>query len=171
MRSLASLVSVFAIGSLAWAGVASGAPLAAASFPSCFGGTSASQDATGRIWLSRTRPGVDAGCDYGLPVRLDADHARVEVRPFASANRGYYNVTVLFFANGGFLGEPLWIADTQSTALHVLADLRQFASEKGIRGADSYLLRFRIQPVTASNPAFAFREVLIGPARMTGAAR
>jgi len=143
--------------------------LTAAAFQNCFGATSPRNDTrTMTVVLARTKPGIDAGCDFGMPVQLDAQHATVEVLPAASINGGRFTVAILFFDEKSQYipkSETVWIAETESSVVHRLADVRRFAQTHGVKGASKYLLRFRVQPqdFKIDAPAFAFSGVLIRP--------
>ncbi len=148
---------------LAERSTASGAELTAASFPSCFGGTGVTGSAP--VIMIRTVADVDAGCDFGSMIPFDAAHARIEVRPDGPVNGGFWNLSLLFFDESGRALDlqPVWVTDTQSSAIRVLPDVRTWAQAHQVERASSYRLRFRVQPQNRAGAAFAFRNVRIGP--------
>lgn len=138
----------------------------AASFQRCFGGTFATGQPLGRVTLTRSLAGVDAGCDFESTFPLEASRGRVSILPDGPVNGGYYTVTVLFFApDERFIGERVWVEETSSSDIVVLPDVRRLARSEGMNDAARYLLRFRIQPFRFSGdrPAFTFRDVLVEP--------
>lgn len=164
-RKMLPVAVVVALSCLTFAWTTEARTLSADSFHSCFNATSRKNSEEGGVTLTRTTS-EDAGCDFGERLPMDAAHARVSVVPAAPVNGGYFNITILFFRDGGeFIREPLWTPDTQSTAPLVLADVREFARKQGITGATSFLLRIRVLPnrFFGKGPGFRFLDISIGP--------
>lgn len=139
----------------------------------CFGGTTVENNSSGGVILTRTQSRQDAGCEFhrnGGNIPLNAEHSRIELEPEQSINNGYYVVTITFENDAGEWDEKDWIRDTgrRDTTLQVLPDVREFASDNGIRGMTEYFIKIRVQPWRFEGPpkpAFVFSRLSILPVR------
>lgn len=172
-KTLICLLTVSGISLLGTAGYCQTDTLRAKDFSVCFGDTTVVNNSMVGVILTRTKSGEDAGCEFhpnGGNIPLDAEHSRIELKPEESINNGYYVVTITFKNEDGRWNEKDWIRDTgrRDTTLQVLPDVREFASDNGIRGMTEYFIKIRVQPWRfegPQKPAFVFSRLSILPVR------
>lgn len=138
-------------------------------FAKPFGAISISLESAGKVVLTRTAAGADAGVDWQIEgkhsVPLDADHDRIKLTPAGSVNDGKYMVTILFFsADGKFLGEEPWIGASSRADVQELASVSALAKESKLEQPAGYLLRFRVLPAEKKDIGYAFSRIEIGKA-------
>lgn len=140
----------------------------AANFNAGFGGTTAVANGDSTVNLTRNTPSVDAGIDWLIggvtKIPLNAGHNQLDVLPVAPVNGGFYSISLLFFDNTDtFISEVGWLADSQDTSTQTIPDLSAFAAANSVVDADSWFLRFRIQPFDQTGAAFQFTQIQAVP--------
>ncbi|QBG46439.1 PEP-CTERM sorting domain-containing protein [Verrucomicrobia bacterium S94] len=112
---------------------------------------------------------VDTGMDWQLGGASGgsmniSNYTGAGITPYASVAAGYYNVSIVLYDTlGDYVGELLWIDDTQDTSPQtvVLADLIN-PSPLSESDVASWAMRIRVNlPHEVANSGFEFTEISV----------